>query len=197
MIKSGIRFRTLLILIFLFATFLFVLFVFFYLRKEFSTSRSEMNEDAMVEKITRIGKLELVKYTMKDVLEKKELRSFLPDQRILFVAAGEVAGCIDLTKLTIEDVSATKDTVTVYLPKPEICYAKLDHNRSKVYDVSGAWFPGDAQAMVEDIYKLAEKEILERALEMDILKKTEENAHHIFKPMLENVSGKKVEIRFR
>jgi hypothetical protein len=52
-----------------------------------------------------MGKLELVKYAMKDVVEKKELHMIMPDLRVLFVAVGEVTACIDLTKVKKEDIS--------------------------------------------------------------------------------------------
>ncbi|WP_028296911.1 DUF4230 domain-containing protein [Olivibacter sitiensis] len=158
-----------------------------------------VSEDVMVERITNIGKLELVKYTMKDVIERKELRSFyLPDQRVLFVAVGEVTGCIDLTKVKKEDIERHgPDSLTIYLPEPEICYVKVDHQRSKVYDVSGAWWPGDTQNLVEGIYKIAEQRLLDNAKEMDVLGKTRENAMTIFKPMVENIAGQHIEIAFR
>ncbi|HEY1025892.1 MAG TPA: DUF4230 domain-containing protein [Sphingobacteriaceae bacterium] len=197
MVRSDIRARTSLPVVLTALVLAVLVFMFFYFKREFFVTRTELNEDVMVEKITNMGKLHLVKYNMKDVLEKKEIRSFLPDQRILFIAAGAVAGCIDLTKVHKEDVVTTGDSVTVFLPKPEICYTKLDHKRSRVYDVSGAWFPSDAQVMVEDIYKVAEQKILENAMDMGILKVTQDNALLIFKPMLENISGKKVGIRFR
>jgi hypothetical protein len=189
--------RTSWILILLLTSFLFLVFVFFYFRHEFFVTRSELTDDIMVEKITDMGKLELVKYSMKDVLERKEIRTFLPDQRILFVAAGEATGCIDLTRVQKEDIISQGDSITVFLPKPEICYVRLDHNRSKVYDVTGAWFPSDAKNMVEDIYKIAEQKLRENALDMKILDKTRENAVLIFEPMLENISGRNVSIRFR
>lgn len=151
----------------------------------------------MIEKITNMGKLELVKYSMKDVIEKKVTRTLLPDKRILFVATGEVVGCIDLTKVAKEDIVSVNDSVTVFLPNPEICYTKLDHQRSKVYELSGVWSPSDRQEMIEGIYKLAEQRLLQNAKEMNVLGKTKENALTIFKPILENISGKKVGIRFR
>jgi hypothetical protein len=179
-------------------TIAFLVFMFYYIRRQFSLTRSVLTEDMMIEKITAMGKLELVKYSIKDVLERKELRMILPDKRILFVAAGEVAGCIDLTKVKKEDIVKTgSDSLTINLPEPEICYFKLDHQRSKVYDVSGVWFPGDSKDMVEGIYKIAEKKMLQNAREQNILGKTKENATLIFKPMLENISGKKVGVVFR
>lgn len=179
-------------------TVLFLVFMFFFIRKQFFLTRTELTEDMMIEKISSMGKLELVKYTMKDVLERKELRMILPDKRILFVAAGEVTGCIDLTKVKREDIVATgADSLTIRLPQPEICYFKLDHQRSKVYDVSGVWFPGDSKDMVEGIYKIAEKKMLQNAREQNILGKTKENATLIFKPLLENISGKKIGVIFK
>lgn len=197
MISTLLRRRTaiLLILVSLVLGLLIVLFVF--VKREFLKTRTEVTEDVMIEKITNIGKLELVKYSMKDVIEKKVSRSLLPDKRILFVAAGEVTGCIDLTKVKKQDIKASADSVEIYLPKPEICYSKLDHQRSKVYDLSGVFMPTDRQEMIEDIYKLAEQRILQNARDQNILGKTEENAQLIFKPLLENISGKKVLIFFK
>ena len=179
-------------------TILFLVFMFFYIRKQFFITRTELNEDIMIEKITAMGKLQLVKYSMKDVLEQKEVRTFLPDKRILFVAAGEVTGCIDLTKVKKSDiVHHSGDSLTITLPQPEICYAKIDHQRSKVYDVSGVLFPSDSKDMVEGIYKLAEQKMLENAQKQDILGKTKQNASLIFKPMVENITGLKVGVIFK
>lgn len=192
------RLRTIFTIVISLLTVAFFAYLFFYIKKETFETKTEITEDVMIEKITNIGKLELVKYNMKDVIEKKELRTLLPDKKILLVAAGEVAGCIDLAKIKKEDIeNVSPDSVTVYLPEPEVCYFKLDHKRSRVYDVTGAWFSTDTKAMVEDIYKIAEQRILENAKEMDILGKTRENAFIIFKPILENISGKKVGIKFK
>lgn len=160
--------------------------------------KEQLNADVMVEQIINIGKLELVKYAMKDVIEHKELRAFLPDQRVLFVAVGEVTGCIDLTKVSKEDiVRHSPDSLTIYLPQPEICYVKIDHQNSKVYDVSGAWWPGDTQQLIEGIYKIAERRLFDNAKQMDVLGKTRENATTIFKPILENITGHHVLVSFR
>jgi hypothetical protein len=169
------------------------------MKHQFTAVRSEVTEDVMVEKIISMGKLELVKYSMKDVLEKKQIHAILPDERVLFVAVGEVTACIDLTKVARKDIiqDAAQKTVTVILPQPEICYAKLDHQRSKVYDVSGVILPSTTQAMVEDIYKLAEKRLLDNAQQMDITGKARQNAQIIFKPLLEGVSGKTVILKFK
>jgi hypothetical protein len=193
------RSRTSLTLIISLVTIGFLVFLFFYMKHQFSAVRTEVSEDVMVEKIISMGKLELVKYSMKDVLEKKQVHTILPDERVLFVAVGEVTACIDLTKVRKQDITRDSlgNSVTVMLPQPEICYTKLDHQRSKVYDVSGVILPSTTKTMVEDIYKLAEKRLLDNAREMKITDKARENAQLIFKPLLEGVSGKTVILKFR
>jgi hypothetical protein len=175
----------------------FLIFLFFYIKHEFNSTRTEVTQDAMVSRIVAMGKLELVKYAMKDVIEKKEIHTILPDSKVLFVAVGEVTACIDLTKVKKQDISQGKDTISITLPQPEVCYVKLDHQRSRVYDVSGVWFPDKTKAMVEDVYKLAEQKMLSTSTEMNLMGKARENAGLIFKPFLENVSGKKVNILFK
>jgi hypothetical protein len=171
------------------------IFLFFYIKGRFAT-HTVVTEDVMVSKITAMGKLELVKYSMKDVVEKKEIHPILPDERVLFVAVGEVTACIDLTRVKKQDIVQSKDSVWLTLPKPEICYVKLDHQKSRVYDVSGVWFADKAKTMVEDVYKIAEKKMLTTAGEMNLLGKAQENARLIFQPFLEGVSGKKVALKF-
>jgi len=175
----------------------FLIILFFYIKGQLSASRTEITEAGMVQKISSMGKLELVKYTMKDIIEQKEIHPILPDSKVLFLAAGEVTACIDLTKIKRSDITQTKDSVVVYLPQPEICYSKLDHQKSRVYDISGAWFEDNAKDMVEDVYKIAEKRILDNARQMDVLGMARTNAQLIFKPLLESISGKVVVLKFK
>jgi hypothetical protein len=174
-----------------------LIFLFFFIKHEFTVSRIEITDSGMVQKITSMGKLELVKYSMKDIIEQKEIHPILPDSRVLFLAVGEVTACIDLTKVKKSDIMQGKDTVIVYLPKPEICYAKLDHEKSKVYDIRGIMFEEGAKDMVEDVYKLAEKRVLDNAQQMNVLGTARQNAQLIFRPLLESISGKTVILNFR
>jgi len=175
----------------------FLIFLFFYIKHQFTASRTEITETGMVQKITSMGKLELVKYTMKDIVEQKEIHPILPDSKVLFLAVGEVTACIDLTKVKPSDIIQKGDSVVVNLPQPEICYAALDHQKSKVYDIRGAWFQENAKDMVESVYKVAEKKIMDNAKQMDVLGMARQNAQLIFKPLLEGISGKSIVLKFR
>lgn len=192
-----INFRFLIKILFLVVVAIAAFYGIFKLKDNFFGSRIKLDQDVIITKITTMGKLELVKFSMKDVIDKTEVKTFWPDERILFVAVGEVTACIDLTKVGKEDVRIEGDSLTLFLPQPEICYTKLDHQQSKIYDVSGMWFSDTVKERVEDIYKIAENKIFTTAMQMNILDKAKQNAQLIFKPLVINLSNKKVGIIFK
>lgn len=192
-----INFRFLLKIVFLVVVASAAFYGIYKLKDNFFGSRIKLDQDVIITKITTMGKLELVKFSMKDVIDKTEVKTFWPDERILFVAVGEVTACIDLTKVGKDDVRIEGDSLTLFLPQPEICYTKLDHQQSKIYDVSGMWFSDKVKESVEDIYKIAENKIFTTAMQMNILDKAKQNAQLIFKPLVVNLSNKKVGIIFK
>lgn len=162
-----------------------------------------ITHNMVLQQVTAIGKLELVKYHFKDVVEyQKEqtdysiINSVLPKAKAVLIVSGEAIGCIDLTKINTNDISDNKDTMYVYLPKPEMCVNKIDHQQSKVYDLSNGYFVEQGK-MVSDAYAAAETQIQQSALSMGILEQTNENAVKILGPMLEKIAGKKVVLRFK
>lgn len=156
------------------------------------------NHQTIVQQIEDIGKLELVKYNFKEITEVKKiskeyLRFFKlgPDSKIAIISIGEATGCIDLTKIKATDVLHSGDTLFVNLPEPELCYYKLDMEKSRIYSLETNPMI-DEKEFIQDAYKSAEIEIREAALNSGILQKTKDNAELILKPMLEKISGKKV-----
>jgi hypothetical protein len=165
-----------------------------------STDKIEVTSDVVLEKMEVLGKLELTKLTTKDVLEKKILKSYWVDwfdEKILFIAVGEVAGCIDLTKVQEGDITITEETISIELPAPEICYAKLNHERSRIYDMKGDYLNLSTQKRIEEVYKLAESKIEGNAIELGIIEQTKTNAELIIKPLFETLSGKQVKLSYR
>lgn len=162
-----------------------------------------ITHNMVLQQVTAIGKLELVKYHFKDVVEyQKEqtdysiINRMLPKAKAVLIVSGEAIGCIDLTKITSNDIEDNKDTMYVYLPKPEMCVNKIDHQQSKVYDLANGYFVEQGK-MVSDAYAAAETQIQQSALEMGILEQTNENAVKILAPMLEKIAGKKVVLKFK
>lgn len=141
--------------------------------------------------IEDMGKLELVRYNFKDVVEYEKANRWLPNSKSVLIIAGEAVGCIDLGKVRAEDITFSGDSlVTVRLPEPEICHFKVDHSQSKVFALENTYFQ-DAQ-LVDEGYKFAEDNIRQTALNSGILRQTAVNADKVLKPMLESLTGRKV-----
>lgn len=149
----------------------------------------------VLKEITTLGKLELVKYTFKDIVEHEQVNTFLPNANAILIVEGEATGCIDLTKISVNDITTEGDSITVQLPKPELCTWKINHDRSRVYDTHFSFL--DQSQLVSDAYRKAERQVRQSALDGGILDQTRQNANQILRPMLERVSGKKVGLTFR
>ncbi|PMD94343.1 hypothetical protein BWI97_16675 [Siphonobacter sp. BAB-5405] len=153
------------------------------------------NHNIVLREITSLGKLELVKYNFRDVVDQQITRQFLPDAKALLIIQGEAVGCLDLTKMTVTDLGEMGDTLIVRLPDPEICLARVDHSKSKVYNTEFAF--NDEALLIDQAFKKAEEQVQTSAIQQGILEQTKLNATKILRPMLEKVSGKKVLLRYR
>ena len=172
----------------------------FYVIKDNNSKKDEekqiINNTVVLNKIESLGKLELVKYNFKEITELEELsKKYLnifqlgPDSKIALISEGQAVGCIDLQKMSTNDIRLEKDTIYLTLPSPELCYYKLDLNKSRIYSLQTNPLK-DERSFIDKAYKNAENEIKEAALNSGILIQTTENAKRMLKPFLENVTNK-------
>ena len=159
-----------------------------------STEKSETTHALVLQEISAMGKLELVKYNFKDVVEQQITKMWLPNAKAILIVQGEAIGCIDLTKVEIADITSEAETLVVNMPEPELCVFKIDHSKSRVYNTEYAF--NEEAKLVQEAYKQAEKQIQRSALDMGILEQTQINARKILTPVLEKASGKKVVLKF-
>ncbi|GAB2948572.1 hypothetical protein GCM10027048_11850 [Hymenobacter coalescens] len=154
--------------------------------------RVTVTHNTVLEKIEGLGRLELVRYRFKDVVEyKKSTYRFLPDAKVALIVAGEAVGCLDLRRIRPTDVVFEGDSVVrVALPAAELCTWRIDHAQSRVYSVENG-FLQDAE-LVDQGYKYAEQNVRRAALQSGILAQTEQNAQQILRPMLETMTGRRV-----
>ncbi|MCE6990895.1 DUF4230 domain-containing protein [Dyadobacter sp. CY323] len=156
--------------------------------------QTETLHTIVLEEITAMGKLEVVKYNFKDVVEQEIVKMWLPNAKAILIVQGEAIGCVDLTLIDIADISSEDETLVVDMPEPELCVFKIDHSKSKVYNTEYAF--SEEGKLVQEAYKQAEKQIRQSALDMGILDQTKENARKVLVPVLEKASGKKVVLKF-
>ncbi|RTQ53569.1 DUF4230 domain-containing protein [Hymenobacter gummosus] len=151
-----------------------------------------VTHNTVLEKIEGLGRLELVRYQFKDIVEyKRSTYRFLPDAKVALIVAGEAVGCLDLRQVRPTDVVFEGDSVVrVALPPPQLCTWRVDHDRSRVYGVENGFFQ-DAE-LVDQGYKYAEANVKRAALQSGILAQTTRNAEQILRPMLETLTGRRV-----
>ncbi len=173
-----------------------------WIRQEEKKKAAITNTNAVIlTQIEALGKLELVRYNFQEVTEVKELgKEYFkifkvePDSKAILITQGEAVGCLDLTKMDVQDLSVNGDTLYVKLPDPELCYYKLNMEKTRLYSVETGVFANRDQ-FIQRSYQRAEEEIKKAALNSNILDQTRNNAHLILKPMLEKITGKVIVIR--
>lgn len=146
-------------------------------------------------KLKRWENCNWVKYRYSDVIEHINKTDYLPLASILLIIKADAVGCIDLTKIDSNSITVIGDSVRLTLPKAEICYIKIDHKDSKVYDTKMAFFR--EANLVDEAYKHAENEIAKKVRQSDILTQTQNNALLILKPLLEGLGYYKIVIDFK
>ena len=168
---------------------------FLFRKSEPSETITETNELAIT-KIQAIGKMELVKLSIKDVLEYNIKRKYLPDSKVLLVVSGEIVGCIDLTKIKTENIQQNDSAITITLPMPEICYHKIDHQKSKIYNATTYYLLDNEMTITQEVYKKAEHYFTSDSLKTIVFKETEKNVETMLKPLLESLTKKTVILNF-
>ena len=152
-------------------------------------------QSIILKEVTALGKLELVRYTFKDIVEHEQLNTFLPNANAVLIVEGEATGCIDLTRIALNDITTSADSVTIRLPRPELCSWKINHDRSRVYDTRFSFL--DDSQLVSDAYRQAERQIRQSALNGGILQQTRQNADRMLRPLLAKLSGRRVGLVFQ
>jgi|3_EtaG_2_1085321.scaffolds.fasta_scaffold11818_3 hypothetical protein len=187
-----------------------VLLVFLWLKRlgEFTTPEKTRFESTLVlQEIEKLGKLELVKYNYKEVVEMENVAKryldlgyfYIPggqDQKAILIAQGEAVACIDLQKIKKEDIELKQDTLIINLPQPEICYYKVNLENSKFYDLKTSSDNKKAADFVDEVYAKAEAQIKEAALQSGILADAKSMSSSVLKPFLENITGVTVILNF-
>ncbi len=168
--------------------------------KAYSTVNPEpdvrVSHQMVVQEIEQLGRLEVVRYNIQDLVQYEKKRSWmLPDSHIAIKVVGEVTGCVDLTKLEPGDIVVEGDSVSVILPDPEIGTFKIDHSKSKVFDVKyGLWQTAE---IVDAAYQEAEENLKKQAYNMGITQESRINTVKLLQPILKALGFRAVHIGFR
>lgn len=187
--------KKILALLVLLLVLILIVVVMFWKGSKTDDERVYVTHDMLTQQIEQLGNLEVVKYTIQDMMEYEKMRKWLPNSKAQVKVVGEVIACVDLTKITAEDVYTEGDSVSLILPIPEICHYKLDHSRSKVYNVEyGLWETAD---LVDEAYKHAEQHLYTESLKMGIAAESRTNTIKVLTPLLKGLGFNRISIGFR
>ncbi|MDQ3931026.1 MAG: DUF4230 domain-containing protein [Chloroflexota bacterium] len=156
------------------------------------------SQPAVISQIRGLSRLETVNYQLEKVVTGKSsgpLPDLLTSDKILLVAHGEVVAGIDLSRLQPEDVTVVSGTVTITMPKAEVLYTRLDNEKTYVYDRQTGIFSKPDPNLETEMRRVAEREILEAALEDGILDKATENAHTVLRTLVTGLGYE--DVRFK
>lgn len=171
-----------------------VLFRHYIVSKDTDNQR-ETTHHLVLEQIENLGKLELLRYSFKDIVEHEVKKQWLPNARVLLIVEGEAVGCINLSLIDSTDIVTDSANVLIYLPEPEICYYKIDHRKSRVYNTEYTLM--EEAKLVDEAYRNAENQLLTAALKSDLLQKTKVSAEKILHPLLAKITNKNILLRYR
>lgn len=121
----------------------------------------------------------------------------LGTDKLLLVASGEVVGGFDLARIEAEDIVVSGDRVRIVLPPPEILYSKVDNDRTYVYERASGLFRTPDPRIESEARQLAERAIVERALEGGILRNAEQNGRTYLEAFLRSLGFEQVELLVR
>lgn len=149
----------------------------------------------IVHDVRSLSRLETIQYSMEKVVTAESGQdelAFLFGDRLLFVAHGTVIAGIDLSKLRPSDLWVEGQVLYIRLPAPEIFVATLNNEKSYVYDRDTGLLSKGDQNLETNARRVAEKAILEAALEDGILKQAQQNGESYMDRLLRSMGYQEV-----
>lgn len=175
------------------AIILAIVFLYFWLKSP-KADEVTVSHTMVVQQIEGLGNLELVKYNIQDIMDFEKTRRWLPNSKMSLKVVGEVIACIDLTRIKAENIYTQNDSVSLVLPLPEICHYKVDHSKSKVYNIEyGLW---ETASLVDEAYRTVELHLYSQAQKMGIANESRTNAIKVLTPILHGLGFKRIHIGF-
>ena len=144
------------------------------------TTRTDMSQPTVVDRIQKLQRLETVVYTMDKIVSGEKGSAILPDflagDKLLLLVHGEVIAGIDFETLKGSDVIVSGKTVRVRVPSAQLLVTRLDSSKTRVYSrQTGLLVPTDPN-LESQVRDDAERELRRSALADGILQKAQDNA---------------------
>lgn len=178
------------------------------LRDPFATERVDRTQPAILKAIGDLRQYRAATGNFEVIVDLEKDARYLPaalkGERTLFVAAGSMDAGIDFSRLDADAVSVSDDRrrVTVSLPRARLFPARLDLQRSYVFerergvlDRLGTLF-SDNPTSEREVYLLAEQRVTAAGQGSGLVERAEENTRLMLEGLLRSVGFSDVAVRF-
>jgi len=175
----------------------------------FAEEERDRSQPAILKSIAPLSEFRAATANLQVVIDverdAKYLPGFLKGERTLFVAAGNVDAKVDFRRLKGDAIEVSEDrrSVTITLPRPVLTEARVDPERSRVFDRerglldrAGGVFE-DSPTSERDLFVLAERKLLEAArADPSLLRSAERTTRETLTGLLRGLGFERVTIRF-
>jgi hypothetical protein len=155
------------------------------------STRVDVSQPTVVNKIQQLQRLETVVYTMDKVVSGEKESAILPDflagDKLLMIVHGEVVAGVDFSALKSGDVSVNDKQVRLRLPPAQVFSTRLDNARTRVYSrQTGLLVPVDPN-LESQVRQEAERQLTQAALADGVLKTAQQNAQSTLRSLLQGL----------
>ncbi|MCX7606719.1 MAG: DUF4230 domain-containing protein [Bacteroidia bacterium] len=169
-------------------------------RKKEGTPPSQESQTLLIERLAALGKMELLRYQVRDVV-RKEWSYAVPftSSRLLMVVAGEAMVCMDFDQVHVVSLDWERRFLRLSLPAPVLCQVKVDPRQSQVYSADFSvieWWRGGEAERVREVLAAAQ-ETLRVRLERDFPRSAAQaQAEKLLRRLCEEMGWKQIEFTY-
>ena len=138
-----------------------------------------------VQRLERLSQIVAARVTIADVLV-----GVSDDSRAAFLIRGDALIGLDLSKAVITEKDDAQKRATILLPQPRVIFARVDHERSKVYEFrSTSWIPWHTQSgrLLEEAMLQAQRMVAQAANSPENIEQARRQAEVIIAALYEHL----------
>ena len=178
------------------------------LKNPFGSQTTDRTGPALLKSVQDLSQYVAAEGNFEVIVDVQNNRKYIPDfllnRRILFIASGSVEVYVDFASIGQGAVKESDDrrTVEITLPRPQLRPARINNDRSYVYEEQrGALdrlndlFKSDPNRL-QEVYKLAEEKISAAAKDAGLEKRAEENTRKMLEQFLRALGYTSVTVNF-
>lgn len=176
----------------------------------FGETTIDRSQPAVLKSIENLGELKAATANLQVIVDVEKdvnnVPSWLKGERTLFVAAGTVDAVVDLKAIGKDDIRVSSDrrSATITLPRATLSPARLNTERSRVYDRDRGLLDrvgdalGDDAGSDQEVYALGTRKLEQAAAaDPELLRRAEQNTRATLTSLLKGLGFEDVTIRFR